>query len=727
MKVAVSPRPNAIAAPIAQAESGIAPHYWRDPTVWLLVLGALLFRLLYNIALHPDGHPPPSFVIDENEYFGAAHTLAEGRGFSFYDTFIWVRPTLYSVLLGGIFRLYNTAYSYLPVLAVQSILGALSLLPLGRLADLISGRRAARWTLVFGALYLPLTLFAGLLLSETLFVFLFACALLSLNNARQMLVTGLVAKLWWPWVVVAGVLLGASALTRGTALAFLPVAALWLALLVRRFLSMRRGLAAGGLLLAVGLATILPITIRNYAALHSLVPLDTTAGYNLWLGSQGVHDEARLRDDLLAIPDQAQRQSYAFQKAGETISHDPTAFIGKGLKESLDLWRPLLSAEENATKGYPSGRVPAWHLLSLLVLDTLLYITILVLAVAGLAFTPRNAYKWLTGLWVLLWVAMSFVFFAVTRFRLPLVVSLLPWAGVGLSLLQSGAWKSVKPVSPVRLASSLALVGIVAVVVASVPLGDTLDGVRSWSAQEPYRRGEQLVAQGKLDDAIVSYKQADMAVADTRYGLAAALLRKGDTVSALAVLRPDEAESRYEPPIIRGQAARMAGDLKSAHSFFNARVVQVNAIDALDWAWYHLAPTPSDAVEIGSGLDVGYVRGFYGPEKGQEGKMYRWSADRAELRALDGLECPMVLSGWRPDGLPPASLRLLNSPTISSQTLMKQTLNLPNSEAWVTESVPLSSHLAYDALAISTQGFVPSGSDPRLLGVRISEVGKCQR
>lgn len=723
LKVAFSPAPNAIATPHAPPQPRTAPRYWRDPTVWLLVVGALLFRLLYNMALHPDGHPPTSFVIDENEYFGAAHTLAEGRGFSFYDTFIWVRPTLYTVLLGGLFRLYDTAYSYLPVLVVQSVLSALSLLPLGRLADLIAERRAARWTLVFGALYLPLTLFAGLLLSETLFVFFFACALLSLYKARMAFASDLTGRTGWRWVVASGVLLGASATTRGTALVFLPVAALWLALSLRLSLTLRRGLAVGGLLLAAGVATILPITVRNYAALHRLIPLDTTAGYNLWLGSLGVRDETRLRDDLLAIPDQAERQSYALQKAWETISHDPTAFLSKGLKESLDLWRPLLSAEENATKGYPSGRVPAWHLLSLLALDTILYIAILVLAIVGLAFTPPSASKWLTGLWVLLWVVMSFVFFAVTRFRLPLVVSLLPWAGIGLSLLQSRAWKSVKLALPVRLASALTLAGIVGVVAISVPMGDTLAGVRSWSAQEPYRRGEQLVAQGKLDDALASYRRADINVADTRYGLAAALLRKGDTTSALALLRPNESEDRYEPPIIRGQAARMAGDLKSARSFFNARVVQVNAIDAVDWAWYHLAPAPSDGIEIGSGLDVGYVRGFYGPEKEQGGKMYRWSADTAELRGLDGPECAMVLSGWRPGGLPPASLRLQNSPAVSNQTLITQTLNLPNTEAWTTETVPLS----VDALAISTQGFVPSGSDPRLLGVRVSEVGKCRR
>src|SRR5207245_167698 len=106
-----------------------------------------------------------------------------------------------------------------------------------------------------------------------------------------------------------------------------------------RVASPRPRLAASALLILVCGITLVPWTIRNYVAYGRLVAVDTTGGYNLWLGSVGVRDEARLQADLRAIPNPADRQSFAYARAWENISADPVAFIGKGLKESLDLWR----------------------------------------------------------------------------------------------------------------------------------------------------------------------------------------------------------------------------------------------------------------------------------------------------------------------------------------------------------------------------------------------------
>ena len=106
--------------------------YWRDPIIWLLVVVAVVVKIAYNLALHPDGHPPSSFVIDEREYFSAAHMLVEGRGFSFFDTALWVRPPLYVVSLAAVMKVASS--DYLPALVFQSILSALTLLPLGWLA-----------------------------------------------------------------------------------------------------------------------------------------------------------------------------------------------------------------------------------------------------------------------------------------------------------------------------------------------------------------------------------------------------------------------------------------------------------------------------------------------------------------------------------------------------------------------------------------------------------------
>ncbi len=710
----------------APANSAPSYSFWKDPLTWALVVAALAFRVFYNAALHTDGHTPLDFVIDEREYFSAAHMLAEGRGFAFYNDFIWVRPPVYVLFLGGLFSLGGGSYHYPTVLLAQSLISAISLLPFGWLAAEVRGRAAARWTLALGALYLPFALFAGLLVSETLFLLLFGFALLALWKGRQALVAEGQSRRAYVWLAGAGLLLGCATLTRSTALLFVFIAALWLLLSLPRTWTFRRRSIPALLLVLAGLATLLPWTVRNYAAYHRFIPVDTTGGYNLWLASLGVRDEPRMQYELRRIQGQGERQDYAISRAWETIATDPAAFAGKGLKESLDLWKPLLSAEENAVRGYPSGRVPAWHLALLLIFDNVLYVAILLLAVVGLALSRPTPLKWLTLGWVLLWVLMSFVFFAVTRFRMPVVASLLPWAAVGITTLpRLGDWRSTGTLT--RISSAAAILATFVIVVLNVPLGDTLTGMQAWQRQAPYREGERMLMVGNADLAVTSYRAADMNVGDTRYGLAAALLQQGKPDEAMSVLRQNEPEDRYEPPILRGQAARIRGNLEDARSFFNARVVQVAGDEALRWAWDHLRVEAVQSIDVGSGLDVGYVRGFHGPEKDSEGRAFRWSKDLAEVRGLPSGVCALEWNGWRPSGLPQVIATLTSNVGPFNQPYSFDDIALPNSADWTTSEFIFPPSDSMSPLQLDVNSFVVSGSDPRLVGVQVTKVIGCQR
>lgn len=708
------------------AESASSYTFWKDPLTWAVVVGAFAFRLFYNLALHPDGHPPLDFVIDEHEYFSAAHTLAEGRGFTFYNDFIWLRPPLYVVFLGGLFALGGGSYEYLAVLLAQSVMSAVSLLPFGWLAAQIQGRAAARWALALGAVYLPFALFAGLLISETLFALFFGYALLALWKGRQASVAGR-ARQFYMWLAGAGLLLGCATLTRSTALVFIFVAALWLLFSLPPGRTLRQRLTPAAVLVLVGLGTLLPWTLRNYAAYHRFIPVDTTGGYNLWLASLGVRDEPRMQAELRGIQGQAERQDYAFARAWDTITADPAAFVGKGLKESLDLWKPLLSAEENAVRGYPSGRVPAWHLALLLLFDSLLYVAILLLAVCGFVMSRPTPLRGLTAGWVLLWVAMSFVFFAVTRFRMPVVASLLPWAGVGIMTLpRIRDWRETSKLA--RISFAAAVLSIAVVVGLNIPLEDTLSGISAWERQAPYREGERLLSEGRVEEALESYLRADGNIADARYGLAAAFLHQGKIDEAMSALRLVEPEDRFEPHILRGQAARMRGNLDDARSFFNARAVQGAGDEALRWAWDHLRPQEVQSLELGSGLDVGYVRGFYGPEaEAPTGRPFRWSKDRAQVRGLSGGICELEWSGWRPSGLPQAEITLTRTNGRGQVQGPPVTIMLPNSTDWTPTRLAPSFPETLNSLELRVNSFVVSGSDPRLVGLRISKVNGCQR
>ena len=208
-------------------------------------------------------------------------------------------------------------------------------------------------------------------------------------------------------------------------------------------------------------------------------------------------------------------------------------------------------------------------------------------------------------------------------------------------------------------------------------------------------------------------------MSDTRYGLAAAYLQAGQPDQALAQLTANEPDDRVEPPLIRGEAARMQGDLASARSFFNARTLQVDAMQAQNWAWDHLNPPPTSTIQLGSGLDLGYIRGFYGPEKDARGRPFRWSSDTAEVRNLQPQASAGIdWSGWRPQGVAGASPVVTRAHPDGSQSSDPMHFSLDNSLAWTT------SNIAQNAagLRIQLTPFIGGGNDQRLLGVRIAKV-----
>jgi hypothetical protein len=434
-----------------------------------------------------------------------------------------------------------------------------------------------------------------------------------------------------------------------------------------------------------------------------------------------VRDEERLQADLRQIPNPVDRQSFAYAQAWKNIKADPLAFVGKGLKESLDLWKPLFGAEERQVSGYTLGRVPAWHLASLLLFDDILYLAILLLAVVGLALAPPQPFKSLTGLWVLLWAAAAFIFFAVTRFRLPVVAVLIPWAGAGIALLASrNALVRVRQASFAQTtASALATLAVLVLVVPAIPVQATDLGIQRWNEQAPYRRAERLFQSGNVSGAIDQYRLANLNVADTRYALAAAVLQSGDSQGALAQLVDNEPEDRFEPFIIRGEAARLAGDLQAASSFFNARRVKVAGDSALEWAWTHLKPPHVDHIDIGSGLDIGYIRGFYTPEATADGTDFRWTTGNAEMRGLSGSasgKASIKVSGWRPGGVAPAVLTITSAGNYRST----KPQTLPNEDKWL--GMQTEQPQSGNVIELKVNDFIASGADPRLLGVRVESV-----
>ncbi|HUS15897.1 MAG TPA: hypothetical protein VM536_12905, partial [Chloroflexia bacterium] len=660
-----------------------------DPVLAAILFAALLLRLGYLAFTGlPDRGPLHGFVIDEQEYYGAAAVLADGRGLQFYDTFTWTRTPAYPLLVGALFAVAGRTTG--PVFVLQALLAVLTLYGLAWLAGRaaarapglgLSPRTAMRAAAVLGALWLPFTLFANLLLSETLFLVFVVAAFIALARYADSAAPRPVGP-----AVAAGLLLGLAALTRSTALAFVPLAALWVALLARgRGVPVRWWAAPVGLLLG---ATVLlaPQVAQNYTAYHRAILGDTSSGYNLWLAANGVKDAERLAGDLAAIPNPGDKQSYAVAKAWEIIAARPWDFAAKGLKESLDLWRINFSSEERQVRGYALGRVPAVHLWSLLVGEDLLYIIIVLAGLLGLAVAPPDPLKALLGLWALLWTVTAFVFFAVTRFRFPVVALLVPWAPLGMAYLggllrRRPAGQDVGARRVARgQAAALGLLAVLFAVVVAPRLGDswsaTTLGAAKWDAQAPLRAAVPHIAAGDVAGAEALLALADATVPDTLYARDAVAIRGALTPApdraALAAIaaRPEIAlgpdsplAARFEPFLLNGYIQQQLGNT-AALTVFNARSLRVAGPEAVTWAARSLPPPTTNRLDIGSDLDFGAVDGFYpsehlGPEAGA--LTYRWSGPHGAMRfhpAQPGQQLVIHWSGARPTGVPAARVTL---------------------------------------------------------------------
>jgi 4-amino-4-deoxy-L-arabinose transferase-like glycosyltransferase len=175
--------------------------------------------------------------------------------------------------------------------------------------------RMAAWVV---ALYPILVLFPLALATENLFfLLLLGSVFLLLKTAHA--ATSRVAVVTAGF---AGILLGLTALTRSVILPFAALAVLWV------WFSLKMRLAAFALLLGV-LIMIVPWIIRNSLVEHRLTGIETSMGYNLYVG---YHPESTGTFvygpslDLLSILDDKVRDQYGTQQAIAFIRQDPLRF-----------------------------------------------------------------------------------------------------------------------------------------------------------------------------------------------------------------------------------------------------------------------------------------------------------------------------------------------------------------------------------------------------------------
>jgi len=251
----------------AGPDRGAAGRVSESTRAVILVLVALVVRLA--VVLRSPRLPLSS---DPADYNRLGRLLAAGHGFGPSllspsggpTTF---RAPLYPLFLAGVYRL--SANSIQAARCLQAVLGVATVVLIGLIGSRLWGRRVGWIAAGLAALFPPLIITGGALLSESIYVPVelgaFLVVLVAVGDGRRR----------WPWVAAGGALAGLGVLARPNGIALLIALA---ALLVAR-----AGADRGRVLVLVaGFAMVVaPWIVRDAMEFHRLVPITDIDGYNL--------------------------------------------------------------------------------------------------------------------------------------------------------------------------------------------------------------------------------------------------------------------------------------------------------------------------------------------------------------------------------------------------------------------------------------------------------------
>jgi 4-amino-4-deoxy-L-arabinose transferase-like glycosyltransferase len=389
----------------------------------VLLVAALALRIGY-VELTPEY----DLVHDAWGYDYHARSIATGEGYGLsHERPTAFRPPGYPFLLAGVYEAFDLGErpraERLPTARyAQAVVGTVVVGLIGLLALQLWGRGVALVALALAAVYLPLILTGGALMSEPLFVALMLASLCASIQVRR-------ARRRWGWVVLTGLIAGLAALTRANGLILLlPLAAaVWQ---VRPRWSLR-ALAAPAALVLVVLVTIAPWTIRNAQQLDAFVPVSTQLGsalagtYNAqaradrdnpasWRSLKRVPGYEELYDRAGSIPE-AQLEREVRERAVDYIRAHP-AYVGEvafwTTRRLLELggldWARHTYATVSVTSGWADAGIVCFWVFA-------------VLAVAGACTRrARAAPWWVWAVPVLMYLSVVFLVVETPRYRSPL-------------------------------------------------------------------------------------------------------------------------------------------------------------------------------------------------------------------------------------------------------------------------------------------------------------------
>jgi 4-amino-4-deoxy-L-arabinose transferase-like glycosyltransferase len=245
----------------------------RDRT-WLIAAAILLAALAVRVAFVLATRDI-SLANDPADYHRLAVNVANGHGFGGTVLAAGGGPTafrspLYPFALGLLYDVVGVSVTGARL--VQAALGTVTVALIGLFAAHLFGRKVGLVAAAIAAVYPPLVLDGGSLMTESIALpALLGMLLLALEYRRRHDIR---------WAVAAGVVAGVGVLTRENFLVLLAPLALVTWTPPRVSL---RSLAAPAALVVAALAIVAPWTVRNAVRMDAFIPVSDTGGY-VWGG-----------------------------------------------------------------------------------------------------------------------------------------------------------------------------------------------------------------------------------------------------------------------------------------------------------------------------------------------------------------------------------------------------------------------------------------------------------
>jgi hypothetical protein len=510
-----------------------------------------------------------------------------------------------------------------------------------------------------------------------------------------------------------------------------------------------RWLAAGWFVLATALV-IAPWTLRNQLAYGRPILVETGLSFNVWFFSEPRENNDEIYAALESIPNPAERSDYATAKGMARLREDPTIVLRKLWPSWTSLWQVKPIEDRFIMESYyADAGLPLFA--GALIFDDALYLVIALAAIAGLVlYKAPAARRWaatalqplpagvaspktLVIVWVLYVVATVVFTHGEGRYRHLLFPVLIPYAAWALASRgaprEPARWRAALS-TPRRAASLLVIAALWALFLrATLPAYPwpwaAANLARGWHATV----GDIAWALGQRAAALRAYGRA-LDAEKTPDGW----LRIGDAARAMGdlplALRAYRNAVHKTPPYIAasarlGDLLRQLGDDADAREAFEGEYADQQQM--VDWAWRNLRPAPKSYLDIGDGLDFGYVGGVYTAEE-QQDAMARWTDGRAIIRlsrrtadqAGDGAAHSLVrlrLAAPRPDqaAVPVEVCAEERCSTLEVGPVWRNYLVLFSSRG----AQPL--NIEIRSATFRPRDHDPSSTDDRTLGVMVSQ------